>query len=185
MVQTASDMRKKLSIVFLTVACMSVALAWLTSYPAARYFPSAPANGGWRVESTDGRLVIYRFASPQSGLMPLKDSPNAWQPSPWSGRSIKHPFLFGQVVFQRGAFWTASSTTTHAALHIHYFLLALVFGSLSIAQSIRLWQIHRRQRALAHGRCAVCGYDLRASPERCPECGAVPEAIPRTAERAQ
>lgn len=35
---------------------------------------------------------------------------------------------------------------------------------------IAIWLRRRRRRAM-RGRCNVCGYDVRASPDHCPECG--------------
>lgn len=43
-------------------------------------------------------------------------------------------------------------------------LLVLVATLLPVAR----WRPRRKHRS---GSCAVCGYDLRASPDRCPECG--------------
>lgn len=37
------------------------------------------------------------------------------------------------------------------------------------------WPLRVRWDREAAGGCAACGYDLRGTPGRCPECGVVPE----------
>ena len=43
----------------------------------------------------------------------------------------------------------------------------------SVLSGAYAWRRYNRPRR--RGLCHRCGYDLRATPDRCPECGAVPE----------
>jgi hypothetical protein len=59
-------------------------------------------------------------------------------------------------------------------LEVPYWTLALVTAVLPVAfvtLRVTRWLTRYRGRA----RCPLCGYDLRASPDRCPECGTAVE----------
>jgi hypothetical protein len=49
-----------------------------------------------------------------------------------------------------------------------YWFACAILGIMPFLWLMRVWRAaHRRARGL----CSVCGYDLRASKDRCPECG--------------
>jgi hypothetical protein len=79
---------------------------------------------------------------------------------------------------------SAPDYTTARALYCTFpsWFLAMLFAILP-ALRLRRWRIDRKLNR--PGFCKTCGYDLRATPDRCPECGtAVPAPAPQTAPPA-
>lgn len=59
-------------------------------------------------------------------------------------------------------------------------LLPIFAGLLIVSAWWLMIPIVKKRKA---GTCRKCGYDLRATPDRCPECGTVPKSANRTSSK--
>lgn len=104
-----------------------------------------------------------------------------WQ---WSFRSI--PQASQQPINRLGLHYSYSpgvipSGTQSRTLLISWFTLLGGLTILPLARGTLFLRRHsRRARWKRNGCCLKCGYDLRATPDRCPECGHVPRQLRET-----
>jgi hypothetical protein len=59
------------------------------------------------------------------------------------------------------------------AIGTPHWLPVVLLAGLPLIRLIR----RQRRRLRLPGHCRICGYDLRATPERCPECGPIPAKV--------
>jgi hypothetical protein len=92
-------------------------------------------------------------AYPHSGL------PDRW---PWHGFVFEHRGFSDSPSLPPLHYWFVT---------IPYWALVMMFVALPL-----VWTVRRRREAATsrRGCCPTCGYDLRATPDRCPECGTSP-----------
>ena len=80
------------------------------------------------------------------------------------------------LAFAAGKNWTRVDRKLGLSLLA---IAATVFVPVVLLVSLLVWlDARKRQREGAReaSLCPACGYDLRATPGRCPECGTVPQA---------
>ena len=131
--------------------------------------PSAPA-GIWEFVRHERRYTLLAHRGVMQFLIGRRDPADAYQGAARrttpAGQGIDVLLAFGGLSVLRSP-WPFDTWTITAPL----WMLALLGGLLPL---VRLVMAVRRSQALRRGHCTVCGYDLRATPERCPECGTIP-----------
>jgi hypothetical protein len=128
------------------------------------------------VEVSRGELSVRVLRGENMGDLPL-GSPAEWgwgSHSPTDLLPITRTLPPGEsrpllgFYVRRGSYNFGSSTKVIVPMPAVVVVLALPAGAWCMVLVRR-----RRARRLVAGRCLGCGYDLRASPQRCPECGRV------------
>jgi hypothetical protein len=171
---------------FLSLACCVLSLAlWLgargrpprtirlNSAPAKAHFlvcgngglyfltqeVSQATDGSWTARITDYGKVDVRFSSSVAGA-------TVYPGGFGIGLAQRNQFQF-RLYAGNGA--NATCAITFRAIGLPFWALA---GLTAAPPATWLFARHRRRRLDARrGVCRQCGYDLRATPGRCPECG--------------
>jgi hypothetical protein len=173
-------MRHKRRLILAITCCTFVALSALLLLQSAGLV--RPLGVGWgdgtraRAYSVDLQgPIVFRTASA------VKPPPPGTYPYGTQSMAVSEGF---GIFYQR---WNLTAGDgpqspvlgSYTALSIHPcwpVLIALILGALWVTLFVR-----QRRLARIGIHCRNCGYDLRATPDRCPECGMVPAAPPTRA----
>jgi len=171
-------MPRRFSAILLAISlslCAACLFMWVRSGFAHDYITrQADPRDQWTLSSLNGNLFLIRqwYVPSDPGLPPQK--------SVWSGQWQRHwshqtsQWYLDRPQFQDELLWANLLIIGHNyTLRLPYWLL--LFVSLAVPEwqicrwGLRQWRGNRHEQT---GRCRTCGYDLRATPTRCPECGA-------------
>ena len=147
------------------VLCVATVVLWVRSYYLADSFGLSQLNA----LSTDRGQLLLLVAEPNCNFSvrpgyrraALSDPSDTWNLRRFADQTWNVLIAHGEQI---------------PGLHIvvvQFWALAVIAAAplvLVLARSTL------RRRRLAGHRCGTCGYDLRATPARCPECGAMPSA---------
>lgn len=203
-------MRRQLgntAVVVSLLLCLVTSAAWVRSFFVHDYCPVLIQHSGMQLQSVSGELVVNEAIVPSpvrgavnlnvgiSGSAPPDNPALAAQvrsllANPASSRLASFRIIMPALALSNyfglrfdHAVMSIGNGKSPLAIQVHlipYWII--VVASLVLPTAVFLIRHSKRHRAIA-GLCEKCGYDLRATPDRCPECGTVrPASAP---ERCQ
>ena len=172
------------------ILCVAVCVVWARSeWEIDQVFSQTASGPAWWLKSMTGRCRIcwcehsdgtdqlLRTCYPLPSFRPLNwEYPNGWEyleyppaiTSGWEHVGIR--YARGNAVRFLGA---PQVRPRYWETEFPYHDAAGFFAALTTPWLIRRTTVAiARRRHRTRGRCQGCGYDLRATPDHCPECGA-------------
>ena len=174
--------------------CVAALALWVRSYwrgdrvDAVILGSEYRQTPGWMISVISGR---GGFGGSVSHVTRYYADDDSWPKglANWTSRRFRHTSVIpvypkwapGQSQWRRWGFqWTRHTLTAPDSWAIQrsivapYWVVALATLVLPAFRLRRRLLLRRASRRARSGLCPACGYDLRATPDRCPECGTIP-----------
>jgi len=167
---------KKLVICVMVLICIAEAAFWVRSrYAEDSIILNIPRRAALASSLRDWVDLQYDWAGVETDSWSVDrdtEPPASFAPVP--AAAMRGVGVSSQTHFW--GIWYARYVEGRVDIDIPYAWILALSGGLTLI----VWYSGRRHRH-GPGRSPKCGYDLRATPDRCPECGTV--ANPRLVER--
>jgi hypothetical protein len=154
------------------ILCLATAVLWVRSYRVGDSLFVCRSGKFTEFASAGGYLHL------QVGSTSYPDQ-SVWRTGP------PYYLILQPIVTGRSWWGFAYITGTSNGVPQPWWLFMAPHWSLALLFTIAplTWLIRRLRRATPAGLCPTCGYDLRATPDRCPECGNASGITTANAER--
>ena len=156
--------------------CAVVCVLWVRSYGRCDVIARPRAPGEQLCVTSEFGSVVVEWERPIDALVVQPGWEYFQTPLP-----RRWPVRRGGLGFEayRGAvthFVRVGPAPLYGVAVPHWFLF-LGTAALPAFEVVRRRRARILRRRAESGLCGQCGYDLRATPGRCPECGAAPDAV--------